>query len=89
MNDGIIIEIMQQTLYTVTLLSAPPLITQVVIGLLSQIVQTVTQLKDQSLSFIPKMAVTAVIMVLMLPWYITTVKTYFNLIFNYMDIATQ
>ena len=89
MNDGIIIEIMQQTLYTVTILAAPPLITQVVIGLGSQIIQTVTQLKDQSLSFIPKMAVTAVVLVLMLPWYITQVKTYFNFIFNYMDIATQ
>ncbi len=80
---------MQRTLYTVTILAAPPLITQVVIGLGSQIIQTVTQLKDQSLAFIPKMAVTAVVMVLMLPWYITQVKTYFNFIFNYMDIATQ
>jgi flagellar biosynthesis protein FliQ len=89
MNDSIVIEIMQQTLYTVTLLSAPPLITQVVIGLMSQILQTVTQLKDQSLSFIPKMGVTAIVLVAMLPWYITTVKSYFNLIFNYMEIATQ
>jgi flagellar biosynthetic protein FliQ len=89
MNDSVIIEIMQQTLYTITLLAAPPLITQVVIGLGSQIVQTVTQLKDQSLSFIPKMAVTMVVLITLLPWYITTVKTYFNLIFNYMSIATQ
>ena len=89
MTDSIIIEIMQQTLYTIALLAAPPLITQVIIGLSSQIVQTVTQLKDQSLSFIPKMAVTLVVLVAMLPWYITTVKSYFNLIFNYMSIATQ
>ena len=89
MDDNIIIEIMQQTLYTITLLSAPPLITQVVVGLLSQILQTVTQLKDQSLAFIPKMAVTAVVLIAMLPWYITTVKTYFNIIFNYMGLTTQ
>ena len=78
---------MQQTLYTTMLLSAPPLISLVVVGLVTQILQTVTQLKDQSLTFIPKMAITGVIMIMLLPWYISTVKNYFQLIFNYMGIT--
>lgn len=89
MNDSIIIDIMQQTLYTVALLAAPPLITLVFVGLSSQIVQTVTSLKDQALSFIPKMAVTGIVLVLLLPWYIVTLKNYFNIIFNYMGITKQ
>ena len=89
MTESIIVEIMQQTLRTTMLLAAPPLISLVVIGLSTQIIQTVTQLKDQSLTFIPKMFVTGALMLIMLPWYITEIKTYFQLIFNYMGITTQ
>ncbi|MCH2205618.1 MAG: flagellar biosynthetic protein FliQ [Lentisphaerales bacterium] len=89
MTESIIVEIMQQTLRTTMLLAAPPLISLVVVGLLTQIVQTVTQLKDQSLTFIPKMAVTGGLMLILLPWYITEIKAYFQLIFNYMGITTQ
>lgn len=89
MTESIIVEIMQQTLRTTMLLAAPPLISLVVVGLVTQIIQTVTQLKDQSLTFIPKMAVTGALMLILLPWYITEIKTYFQLIFNYMGITTQ
>jgi flagellar biosynthesis protein FliQ len=89
MNENIIIEIMQQTMYTIMMLSAPPLLSLVIVGLSTQIIQTVTQLKDQSLTFIPKMAVTGAVMLLLLPWYISTVKNYFQLIFTYMGITKE
>ena len=88
MTESIIVEIMQQTLRVTMLLAAPPLISLVVVGLLTQILQTVTQLKDQSLTFIPKMFFTGGLMLVMLPWYITEVKSYFQLIFSYMGITT-
>ena len=80
---------MQHTLYIVALLSAPPLACVVITGLGSQIVQTVTQLKDQSLAFIPKVLLTTILIVILIPWYINTVREYFQYIFNYMDITTQ
>ena len=89
MNDSIIIDIMQQTLYTIALLAAPPLATLVFVGLGSQIIQTVTQLKDQALSFIPKMVVTGIVLLILLPWYIVTLKNYFSIIFSYMGITRQ
>ena len=89
MNENIIIEIMQQTMYTIMMLSAPPLISLVVVGLSTQIIQTVTQLKAQSLTFIPKMFVTGAVMLILLPWYISTLKDYFQLIFNYMSITRE
>ena len=89
MDENIIIEIMQRTLYVIMLLSAPPLIALIVVGLTVQIIQTVTQLKDQSLSFIPKMAIAGAIILILLPWYISQVKSYFQFVFNYMGITTQ
>jgi len=89
MNDSHIIDIIQRTLYIIALLSAPPLGCIVVVGLGSQIIQTVTQLKDQSLAFIPKVVFTTILLVMLIPWYITTLKEYFDFIFKYMDITTQ
>ena len=85
MTEEFIIELVKTTLYTTALLSAPPLLTMVVVGLGSQIVQTVTQLKDQSLSFIPKVVITSVIMLMMLPWYIQVLQQYFATIFNHLS----
>ena len=89
MNENHIIDIMQHTLYIVALLSGPPLACIVVVGLASQIIQTVTQLKDQSLAFIPKVVLTTILLVILIPWYISTVKGYFQFIFSYMDISSQ
>lgn len=85
MTELLLIEIMQRTLYIIALLSAPPLITMIVVGLASQVMQTVTQLKDQSLSFIPKVVVTVIVMLLLLPWYLKIIRQYFETIFEYMS----
>jgi len=84
MTDVMIIQIFQQTLYVLTLLAGPPLLTMIVVGLASQILQTVTQLKDQSLSFIPKVGITAIVMLILLPWYIETIRQYFEFIFSFV-----
>jgi flagellar biosynthetic protein FliQ len=74
------LEICHFTLVTAAKLSAPYLLATVVIGVLMNILQTVTQLKDQSLSFIPKVAVVGVVGLLALPWELTVLMGYFNYI---------
>ncbi|QBG47390.1 flagellar biosynthetic protein FliQ [Verrucomicrobia bacterium S94] len=76
------LEICHFTLVTAAKLSAPYLLTTVIIGVLMNILQTVTQLKDQSLSFIPKVAVVGVVGLLALPWEITVLMGYFNYIID-------
>jgi flagellar biosynthetic protein FliQ len=76
------LEICHFTLVTAAKLSAPYLLATVVIGVLMNILQTVTQLKDQSLSFIPKVAVVGVVGLLALPWELTVLMGYFNYIID-------
>jgi flagellar biosynthesis protein FliQ len=63
-------------------LVAPFMLTAVVVGVVTNIFQTVTSIRDQSLTFIPKMAACAVVLVLTMPWMIQTVTTYFNEIYG-------
>lgn len=60
--------ISQQTVKIILLLGLPSLIVSMVIGVLISIFQAVTQISDASLSFVPKMIVVSIFIVLSLPW---------------------
>lgn len=54
---------------SLTLLLAAPLVASaLVVGLIVTLVQAVTQLQEQTLSFLPKLVTMAVMFVLVLPW---------------------
>ncbi len=67
---------------TVAKVSAPFLLTAVVVGVLLNIIQTVTSIRDQSVTFIPKVAASAVVTALALPWIMEQIIGFFNQIFS-------
>ena len=89
MTEELIIEIMQKTIKTIALLTAPPLLTIIAVGLITQVIQNVTQLKDQALSFVPKIIITGIIMMLLAPWYLQTVQQYVEEIFTYVAASSK
>lgn len=60
--------ISQQTVKIILLLGLPSLIVSMVIGVLISIFQAVTQISDASLSFVPKMIIVSIFIILSLPW---------------------
>jgi flagellar biosynthetic protein FliQ len=58
----------QQALITALMLSAPALLAALVVGTTVSLVQTVTQLQEVTLSFIPKMAAVAAVLALLSGW---------------------
>ena len=82
MTEETIRELVYLTLHTVTLLTAPTIITIVIVGLLSNIIQTVVQIKDQSLTFVPKIIAVGIILALSTPWFIQTMENFTITIFN-------
>ena len=89
MSEGLLIEIMQLTVRTTAWLTAPIIVTIMVVGIISQILQTVTQLKDQSLSFVPKVFIAGIIFTLAIPWYIQIIQKYVEIIFSLMGRAAS
>ena len=74
------LKICHYTLVTAAKMSMPFLLTAIIVGVLMNILQTVTQLKDQSLTFVPKVAVIGVVGLLAMPWEVNVVLSYFNYI---------
>ncbi len=54
MTTEIVIDIAQQSLYTIIVASAPILLISLGIGLIVSIFQTVTSIQEQTLTFVPK-----------------------------------
>jgi len=83
MNENIIIDIARDTLWLIIKVSAPMLITSLVIGLVISILQTVTSIQEQTLTFVPKVIAVFLIILLFGNWILTEVKDFtINLFMN-------
>lgn len=55
MSPETVIEIIKQALFVVFMLSLPPLLTALVIGITIGMIQAATSIQEQTLTFIPKL----------------------------------
>lgn len=86
MTEDIVIQLGQDALKTLAMLSAPLLLSTLVIGLIISIFQALTQINENTLTFVPKMAVIAIVLILAGPWMLDTISTYTTNLFD--NIAT-
>ncbi|BEV71692.1 MULTISPECIES: flagellar biosynthesis protein FliQ [unclassified Paludibacterium] len=76
MSPEMVVNIVQNALYTLILISAPVLLVSLVVGLFISIMQAATQLNEMTLTFIPKLLALFVTLVLAGPWMISTLVDY-------------
>jgi flagellar biosynthetic protein FliQ len=62
------VDLVRQSLMLMLMLAAPVLLAAVVIGLIISVFQTVTQLQEQTLTFVPKILGMGVVAILVAPW---------------------
>ena len=76
MSPDAAVELGREALLCGLLLALPVLGAAMLIGLVVSLAQAVTQLQDQTLSFVPKILATAAVTLYALPWMITTACEY-------------
>ncbi len=76
MDADLVIDLSQQALYVITMLAAPMLLSALAIGLLVGMFQAATSINEQTLSFIPKLLILVVAIMVAGPWML-------NLLLNY------
>ena len=76
MNEIIVIDIAKQALFLVLKLAAPMLITSLVIGLIVSILQTVTSIQEQTLTFVPKLIAVFLVLMLFGNWIMTNIREF-------------
>jgi flagellar biosynthesis protein FliQ len=70
------VELVRQATYLGLVLAAPVLAVSIAVGLLMGVLQAVTQIQEQSLSFVPRLAVTVLTVLVLLPWSIERLVEY-------------
>lgn len=76
MSHQLVIELARNAVLTAVMLAGPLLLVALGVGLLVSILQAVTQLQEQTLSFVPKLLAVAAVMLLALPWMMQVIVKY-------------
>lgn len=76
MSEELILKLGQETLKTTALLCGPMLLAALVIGLMVSIFQAVTQINEATLTFIPKMVVVGIVLVVAAPWMMDVMNNF-------------
>lgn len=82
MNDSAVIEIATQTLMVAAKISAPILIVTLALGLGVSLVQSVTQVQEHTLTFVPKLAGVALVIVFAGNWMLAELMGFTTALFD-------
>ncbi len=66
----------QQALWVTMLIAAPMLVSALAVGLLVGMIQAATQINEMTLSFIPKLLVLVISIVVAGPWMLSVITNY-------------
>ena len=76
MNPDMISEMGRQALYLTVLISMPAMLTGMIIGLIISVLQSITSVQEQTLSFVPKILGTLALTIIALPWMLSMIMNY-------------
>jgi len=70
------VDIVREAMMTALMISAPILTAGLVIGLAVSIFQAVTQIQEQTLSFVPKIFIMGLVAIAIAPWAYVTIAEF-------------
>jgi flagellar biosynthetic protein FliQ len=82
------ISIVRQGVMQILLLSAPALLISMAVGLVISVLQATTSIQEQTLTFVPKLAVILGVLVLFGPWMLSTIVEFTKQIFAVIPTIT-
>ena len=89
MDSSFVIYLGRQTLETALLVSAPILLTCVIVGVVVTLLQAVTSIRDMSLTVVPKLIAVGFVTLLFGSWMLGTLLKFMNEIFGHIQSVGQ
>jgi len=84
MSSSLIMDVMQAAMVAGLKVATPVLLVSIVIGLVIAIFQAATQIHEQTLTFVPKLFATAIILIILGPWMTSVMSDFVYYIFDTM-----
>ena len=86
MHQEMVITLIQKMFVLTLMTSLPVLLSGVIIGLAISVFQTVTQIQESTITFVPKIVGGIIILIILMPWMINLFITYTN---EFMEFIPQ
>ena len=85
MDSSLALYLGRESLQVVILVSAPILITCIVVGVLVTLFQAVTSMRDMTLSIVPKLLAVGVVAIMFSSWMLQQMIRFSTEVFTYMQ----
>lgn len=89
MNIDLVIEILSESFFTVLLILLPILGAGLIVGVIISVFQAATSIQETTLTFVPKIIVTAVAIIVALPFITDKLITFTHKIFNLITTVVK
>ncbi|MDX8412648.1 MAG: flagellar biosynthesis protein FliQ [Mariprofundales bacterium] len=89
MTPDMIVHLGSEALKMVLMISAPMLIVGLVVGVIISLFQAVTQIQEMTLTFVPKIIVVFVSMIVSGPWMVASMMDFTRHFFELIPTLTQ
>ena len=84
MSISMVMEVMQSAAGVAIKIGAPILGISLIIGLVIAVFQAATQIHEQTLTFVPKLLITAILLIALGPWMIESMSDFTYYVFDLM-----
>lgn len=85
MEDTQFLTIMQNVFILTLLMATPILVISMIVGLIISIFQAVTQIQESTLTFVPKILIGILTLIILMPWMLSTFISRTNELFGYLQ----
>jgi len=82
MSHALVVDLARNMLMTALLIAAPMLVVALAVGLVVSVIQAVTQVQEQTISFVPKLVAVGATFIIALPWIIQIMVKYTTELFR-------
>ncbi len=89
MEQSEIIKVIQDAVITIMLVSAPPLLMGMIVGIIVSIFQATTQINEQTLAFVPKIIAIFLALLVFGGWMLTNLSDFSYRMFGYIGTMIQ
>jgi flagellar biosynthetic protein FliQ len=76
MSNALALDLMRSAIQMALVVAAPMLVAALLVGLIVGVLQAVTQIQEQTLTFIPKLLVMTLVLVALMPWFLGRLVEY-------------
>lgn len=89
MTEEFAVWVIREALFTALMVAGPMLLAGLVTGVTISLLQSVTQVQEMTLTFIPKILAVVTVLIMFSPWMAKVLISFFNMIVGHISQMAQ